>query len=162
MIIKKSFNGAFPGCSGCQEPWRLNLLSVKSSSHETFSGGNGSSRETVSCGKKCFRTSHQPPLPPPPPPPPQPPQPPHHRHNRCPCGECCLCREFNTSSECCFHAKAAVAVGEATPTITTVGFTKPSLHRCRQNRNNHDESGGVDAKPLLSGESAGGQGGRRA
>ena len=153
MIIKKSFNRAFPGRSGCREPWRLKLPSVKSSSHEMFCGDNGSFCETVSDGKKCFQTSHKPPLPP---------QPPHHRHNRYLCGECCLCREFNSSGECCFPAKAAVVVGAATPSITTVYFTNPSLYRCGRNRNNQDESGGVDAKPLLLGVSAGGHGRRRA
>ena len=56
--IKKSFNGAFCGLSGCQAPWRLKLPSVKSSSHETFCGVNGSSHETVSSGENRFRTSH--------------------------------------------------------------------------------------------------------
>ena len=40
--------------SGCQEPCRLKLPSVKSSSHEAFCGGKGSSHETVSRGEKRF------------------------------------------------------------------------------------------------------------
>ena len=40
------------------------------------------------------------------------PPPPHRRHrNRCPCGECCVRREFSTPGEVSFPAKAAPAVG---------------------------------------------------
>ena len=41
-----------------------------------------------------------------------PPPPPHRRHrNRCPCGECCVRREFSTPGKVSFPAKAALAVG---------------------------------------------------
>ena len=34
----------------------------------------------------------------------------HRRHNRCPCGECCVRRGFNTPGKGSFRAKAAFAV----------------------------------------------------
>ena len=41
-----------------------------------------------------------------------PPPPPHRcQRNRCPCSECCVRREFSTTGEVSFRAKAALAVG---------------------------------------------------
>ena len=91
----------------------------KSSFHQTSSGCNCSSRETISGGKTRFRTSHQPPLPPPLPPPPR-----RHSRNRCPCGECFARPEFNTPGDCSFRAKAAVAV-EAVTNAITIDSTNP-------------------------------------
>ena len=62
-----------------------------------------------------------------PPIPPVPPQPQQRRRNRCPCGGCCVGREFNTPGEFSFHAKAAVAVDAATTAITTTDHPRRIL-----------------------------------
>ena len=131
----------------------------KSSFHQTSSGCNCSSRETISGGKTRFRTSHQPPLPPPLPPPPR-----RHSRNRCPCGECFARPEFNTPGDCSFRAKAAVAVEAVTNAIAITSggsprhrLHQPLPHRRRRNCYNYDKSGGrcdrgsVNAKLLLLG-----------
>ena len=92
-----------------------------------------------------------------------------HRHhhtaatsrNRHPCGECCVCRRFNTLGDCSFHAKPAVGVDAAATAITAITTTGSSHHglyqlsplRRRCKRQTHDESGGprdcggVNARP---------------
>ena len=73
-------------------------------------------RTTIAAVATTTETARHPPQTPPPLPPVQP-QPQQRHRNRCPCGECCVGREFNTPGEFSFHAKAAVVV-DATTAIT--------------------------------------------
>ena len=88
--------------------------------------GSAGSVTTIAAVATTTETAHQPP-PTPPPLPPVPPQPQQRCRNRCPCGECCAGREFNTPGEFSFHAKAAVAVDAATTAITTTDHPRRIL-----------------------------------
>ena len=88
--------------------------------------GSAGSVSTIAVVATTTKTAHQPPPTPPPLPPVQP-QPQQHHRNRCPCGECCVGREYNTPGEFSFHAKAAVAVGAPTTAITTTDHPRRIL-----------------------------------
>ena len=88
--------------------------------------GSVGSVTTIAAVATTTEIANEPP-PTPPPLPPVPPQPQQRRRNRCPCGECCVDRGFNTPGEFSFHAKAAVAVGAATTAITTTDHPRQIL-----------------------------------
>ena len=108
----------------CERQWELRRAP------QSRRGSTGSIT-TITAVATRTKAVHQP-LPPPPPPP-LPPLPHHRRQNRCHCGECCVCREINTTREYSFHAKVAVAVDAVTTaiTITSGGSSHHRLHQLR-------------------------------
>ena len=88
--------------------------------------GSAESVTTIAAVATTTETAHHPPPAPPPLPPVQP-QPQQRHRNRCPCGECCVCREFNTPGEFSFHAKAAVVVDAAAAAITITNRSRGIL-----------------------------------